>query len=139
LKNLARGTQYTGYWFQFNEAFQSGELARTGEFSHKTFGPFFNNPNASGAWQNVDINPGDVLEGRVFAQSISSDSIAGLSNFATIKIEFLDAAGNVLAENVKESVIMDGRDPDFPEDVWVEGIVNAIAPASAARARLLLA
>ena len=33
---------------------------------------------------------------------------------------------------------MDGRDPDFPEDVWVEGFVNAIAPANAARARLLL-
>lgn len=128
----------TGAWFFFNNTFFDSDIVRTGNFSLKTFGPFTGEPNASGVWQNVDVTAGDVLEARVFAQSISTDSIAGTSNFSTIKIEFLDANGDVLGDNTKESVIFDGRDPDFPEDVWIEGAVNAIVPDNATKARLLL-
>ncbi len=129
----------TGSWFLFNNAFgQDSQVVRTGESAMKTFGPFSGGPNASGAWQNVDVTPGQELEARVFAQTLAVDSIADTSNFGTIKIEFLDASGNVLSDNVKESIIINGQDPNTPEDVWVEGIVNAIAPSNAARARLLL-
>ena len=129
----------TGAWFFFNNTSFNSEVVRTGEQALKTFGPFSGGPNASGAWQNVDVEPGDVLEASVFAQSPLFDTLAGSANFATIKIEFIDESGSIMENvNTKESVIMDGRDPDFAADVWVEGVVNAIAPPNAAKARLLL-
>ncbi len=128
----------TGGWFFFNNSGFDTAVARTGSFAVKSFGPFSGSPNASGVWQNVEVSPGDELEGRVFAQSITSDTIKGNANFSTVKIEFIDALGNVLVDNAKESIILEGRDPDMPEDVWVEGVVNAIAPANAVKARFLL-
>lgn len=132
------GFENQGGWTFFNNASLSSSVARSGSQSLRAFGPFSGGPNASGAYQDVAVQPGDELEARVFARSDSGDSIAGTSNFATIKIEFLDANDNVLGANAKESVICDGRDPDFPENVWVEGVVNAVVPANAAKARVVL-
>ncbi len=128
----------TGGWYFFNNANFDTAIAQTGILSVKSFGPFSGNPDASGFWQNVDVMPGDELEGRVFAQSLSSDTIKGNANFATVKIEFIDALGNVVADNAKESVVLEGRDPDMPEDIWVEGVVNAVAPANAVKARFIV-
>lgn len=127
-----------GAWYWFNNASINSEIAaRTGDFTLKTYGPFFGSPDASGVFQNVEAQEGDVFEASAFAQTIMTDSIQGTANFTEIAIDFLDAGGNNLGNN-KSSVIMEGRDPNTPVDEWVQGIVDAVAPAGTAQARLSL-
>jgi hypothetical protein len=40
--------------------------------------------------------------------------------------------------NGKDFPVLDGRDPNIVEDTWVEGVVNAIAPAGTAYVRVSL-
>ena len=84
-----------------------------------------------------------MFEASVFGRTNSNDTIAGRSNFTTVRIEFVDAQGNVipgfedfLGANGKESVILEGRDPGITEDQWVPREVNAIAPPGAVLARV---
>lgn len=128
----------TGGWFQFANAFEATDVVRTGFFSAKAFGPFDGSTNASGIFQNVVASPGDVFEASAFASTTAADTIAGTSNFVTVKIEFLNAAGAVIGGNQKETIILNGQDPDMPEDQWVEGVVNAVAPAGTTKARVVL-
>jgi hypothetical protein len=115
----------TGGWFLFNNAFHSLDVpAHTGVFSGKAFGPFDGSTNASGFFQNVTAQPGDVFEARAFAYTPITDSIRGTSNFATVKIEFLNAAGSVINANAKETIILNGQDPDIMELIWVDCVVN---------------
>jgi hypothetical protein len=128
----------TGGWFRFANALEASDTTRTGFFSAKLFGPFDGTTNASGVFQNVAASPGDVFEASAFASSIAGDTIKGTSNFTTVKIEFLNAAGAVINANAKESIILNGQDPDMLEDTWVEGVVNAVAPAGTTKARVVL-
>ncbi len=136
----------TGEWFGFNNvSFNSGVAARTGDTALQMFGPFNGNPDASGIWQNFDAAPGEEFEASVFAQTFSDDSIKGHENFANIRIDFLDANGDVIpglgefsGANAKENVILEGRDPNIPEDEWIERQVNALAPAGTETARVTL-
>ena len=136
-------TSATGSWFTFNNVFTSTVSANSGSQSLLAFGPFTGGPDASGFFQNVDAVPGDVFEASAFGRTNSNDSIAGQSNFTTVRIEFLDAQGNVipgfeefLGANGKESVILEGRDPGITEDQWIPREVNAIAPPGTVRARV---
>lgn len=129
----------TGGWFLFaNAFFDTSIAARTGFFTGKTFGPFDGNTGASGFFQNVEASPGEVFEASAFALSPAFDSVKGTSNFATVKIEFLDATGSIINANAKESILLNGLDPDMPEDTWVLGTVNAIAPEGTTKARVVL-
>ena len=135
----------TGQWVAFGNANFNSAVSNTGFTSMNMFGPFTGMSDASGIWQNIDASPGDVFEASVFAQSLSGDSIKGQSNFTTVKVEFLNANGDVipgldqfLGANSKESIILEGRDPDMPEDVWVQRQVDAVAPAGTTKARLTL-
>ena len=134
-----------GTWIGFNNVFFETAEARTDLTSLKMFGPFTGNSDASGIWQNFEASPGEEFEASVFTKSLADDSIKGQANFTTIKLEFLDANGNILpgvgeflGENGKESVILEGRDPNMPEDEWIERQVNAKAPAGTDRARVTL-
>ncbi|MCA9241747.1 MAG: glycoside hydrolase family 16 protein, partial [Planctomycetales bacterium] len=120
-----------------------------GIYAAKMFGPFNGRADASGILQNVEATPGQEFEARVFAQTPGGDSIAGTQNFNTIALSFLDSSGSVIQEafaapgnlvdkNGKDFPLLDGRDPNMPEDLWVEGVVNAVAPAGAAYARISL-
>ncbi len=135
----------TNQWVAFNNAQISGDAALTGSVGLAMWGPFSGNPDASGIFQNVDASPGDVFEASVFAQSKSTDSIRGQANYTALKVEFLNANGDVIpglgefiGANGKENVILEGRDPDMPEDSWIERQVNAVAPAGATKARMSL-
>ena len=135
----------TGRWIAFNNVNFSNAISNSGDRSLVMFGPFSGNSDASGIFQNVDVEPGDVLEASVYCRTNVGDSIAGQANNTTIKLEFLDAAGNLipgvqpfLGGNGKESVILEGRDPDVPENRWVRREVNALAPENAVRARVSL-
>ncbi len=147
-------------WLQFGKVFIEGadpagtnpavpDAAVDGDFMAKMFGPFTGGPDASGILQNVAAQPGQEFEASVFVQTALGDSIAGMQNFDLLSLSFLDAAGNVINEsfgspgnmvpkNGKDFPLLDGRDTNMPEDEWVQGFVNAVAPAGTASARLSL-
>ncbi len=134
-----------GQWIAFNNVSFSTSQANSGSRSLAMFGPFVGSPDASGVFQNVVANPGDVFEASVFCRTNGGNSILGEANFTTIKIEFLDTQGNIipglqpfLGANGKESVVLEGRDPSVPQNVWVQRHVNAIAPQGANKARVTL-
>jgi len=133
-----------GGWALFNNASVSGtEVApQDGFASLKTFGPFSGSSNASGAFQNVPASPGQQFEGSVWAYSPSFDSILGKQNFTNITLSFLNAAGQVIGSvnfspgtNEKNTPIFDGRDPNLPQDQWIQYTVDAVAPAGTASVR----
>jgi hypothetical protein len=135
-----------GEWLLFNNAFRSGTeipMQTANDFAAlKTFGPFTGGANASGAFQNVPAVPGEQFEGSVWAYSPSLDSILGRPNFTNVTLQFLNAAGNVIdsvnfspGRNEKNTPIFDGRDPNMPQDQWIQYTVNAVAPADTAFVR----
>jgi hypothetical protein len=120
------------------------DMAHDGLFMAKVFGPFNGPPDASGIVQNVPALPGEQFEARAWMQTASGDSIAGTNNFNTVQLAFMNASGAVIEvaqfmpTNGKDFPVLDGRDPNIVEDVWVEGVVNAIAPAGTAFVRVSL-
>jgi hypothetical protein len=134
----------TGGWTLFNNSFlESGPVVpQEGLFALKTFGPFTGSPNASGAFQNVPAAPGQQFEGSVWAHSPSSDSILGNQNFTNVTLSFVNSAGAVIGSvnfspgtNEKNTPIFDGRDPNMPQNEWIQYSVNAVAPAGTAYVR----
>lgn len=133
-----------GAWTLFNNAYlETGPVTpQDGLFALKTFGPFHGGADASGAFQNVPASPGQQFEGSVWAYSPSGDSILGNNNFTNITLQFCNAAGAVIGSvafspgtNQKDTPIFDGRDPNMPQDQWIEYTVNAVAPAGTASVR----
>ena len=127
---------------------QVPDQALDGHFMASMFGPF-NGQDASGLLQNVPAQAGQEFEARVSVQTLSADSILGNEIFNLISLSFLDATGNVIQEefgapgnlinkNGRDFPLLDGRDSTIPEDTWVEGIVNAVAPVGTAAARVTL-
>jgi hypothetical protein len=120
------------------------DMAHEGVFMAKAFGPFNGPPDASGIVQNVAAAPGEQFEARAWMQTAGGDSIAGTNNFNTIQIAFMNSSGAVIESapfvpvNGKDFPMLDGRDPNIVEDTWVEGVVNAIAPAGTAYVRVSL-
>ncbi len=142
-------------WLKFNNVFiepddiggidpSVPDMAPDGVFMAKMFGPFSGGPNASGLVQNVVATPGEQFEARAKALTAAGDSIAGKQNYNTVAISFLNASGNVIETapfvpvNGKDFPLLDGRDPNMPQDLFVEGVVNAIAPAGTVSARISL-
>lgn len=135
-----------GGWQLFNNASRNTEqVAQDGFFALKTFGPFHGNVDASGAFQNVAAVPGEEFEGSVWAFTPTGDSIKGQNNYTNITLSFVNSAGAVIGSvnyspgtNEKNTPIFDGRDPNMPQDSWVQYSVNAIAPAGTAYVRTSL-
>jgi hypothetical protein len=118
-------------------------MAHEGITMAKAFGPFNGPPDASGLVQNVPALPGEQFEARAWMQAPSGDTIIGTSNFNTIALSFLNASGGVISTaagptNGKDFPVLDGRDPNIQADTWVEGVVNAVAPAGTAYVRVSL-
>jgi hypothetical protein len=119
-------------------------MAHDGVFMVKAFGPFNGPPDASGLVQNVPASAGEQFEARAWMQAPSGDTIIGTANYNTVALSFLDASGSVLETapfvpvNGKDFPVLDGRDPNIVADTWVEGVVDAIAPAGTAYVRVSL-
>lgn len=151
-------TTTTGEWLSFgNVSFEADDIsgldpgvpdmAPDGIFMAKMFGPFSGGPDASGVLQNVVASPGQTFEASLLSLTPGADSIAGNENFTALAISFLDASGNEIQEafadpgnivdtNGVEFPLLDGRDVNMPEDVFVKGTASAIAPAGTAYARM---
>jgi hypothetical protein len=120
------------------------DMAHEGVFMAKAFGPFNGPPDASGIVQNVPASPGEQFEARAWMQTADGDSIQGTNNFNTIQLAFMNSSGAVIESapfvpvNGKDFPVLDGRDPNIVEDTWLEGVVNAIAPAGTAYVRVSL-
>lgn len=140
--NVGLGTN-TGTWVSFNNgSFVFGGLdgapaAADGAFLGKTFGPFKGFSDASGFQQQIAATEGQEFELSASAISPSTDSILGTENFTEVQLGFFDAAGNDLGEG-STFPLLDGRDANMPEDVYVEGVASAVAPAGTAFARVTL-
>ncbi len=120
------------------------DMAHEGIFIAKAFGPFSGGTDASGLVQNVPALPGEQFEARAWMQAPSGDTIIGTQNYNTLQLSFLNASGAVIESapfvpvNGKDFPVLDGRDPNIPANLWVEGVVDAIAPAGTAYARVSL-
>jgi hypothetical protein len=134
----------TGGWTLFNNSYyEVGPVVpQDGLFAIKTFGPFHGGADASGVFQNVPASPGQQFEGSVWAYSPTSDSILTRQNYTNITLSFVNSAGAVIGSvnysagtNEKNTPIFDGRDPNMPQDQWVQYTVNAVAPAGTAYVR----
>lgn len=128
-------------WEQFGNASADSAqvLAQDGLTSMKTFGPFTGSSDATGAFQTVTgIEAGKEYSASVFAFNPSSmiDSLVGTNNFAEIKLEFQDTAGNTLSE--ASTPIYDGRDPLLStagvQDNFNEFVVEGLAPEGTTQA-----
>ncbi|MEM7577200.1 MAG: family 16 glycosylhydrolase [Planctomycetota bacterium] len=126
-----------GGWAAFNNASISSETtASDGGFLLKTFGPFNGFiSDASGAFQDVAVTPGQEIEASIDAITLSTDTIASTNNFTEFTLEFRDANDNVLG-NGRSAAVLDGRDPNVVEDEFVTATLNALVPDGAVEARI---
>jgi hypothetical protein len=117
-------------WGAFNFAYTSVEYARTGANSFKVYGPWFQY-GGSGATQVVAATPGQTYTLAGYALSPTGDYITG-NNFASLKLEFLNAANAVVGTS--ESIF----DRTKPIDTWNLLSSSAVAPATATQARAVI-
>ncbi|MEM9186252.1 MAG: glycoside hydrolase family 16 protein [Planctomycetota bacterium] len=156
--NVAAGTT-TGQWFSFNNAQfvvddilgtdpNLPDMAADGISFGQVFGPFAasaTQTDASGFIQQVAAAPGEEFEvsAKVLTPS-GADTIAGSENFTTVAISFVNEFGAELLtapfvpQDGSDFPLLDGRDPNIVEDVYVEGTASAVAPAGTAFARVTL-
>jgi hypothetical protein len=113
------------------------DVAHDGIFMLKAFGPFNGPPDASGIVQNVPAVAGEQFEASAWFQAPSGDTIIGTQNFNTISLSFHDINGVQIGTG-SETHVLDGADPNIVADTWVKGVVNGLAPAGTAFARVNL-
>lgn len=130
-------------WVEFSEGWNIDTVAaaggppviapRTGNFLCKMFGRFWGVYNASGVYQQLPAQPGQIWQIDGFARSNSDDSIAGTQNFMQMRVEFLDAANAVIGSN--QGLMLDAAGPF---NVWVDATpVQATAPAGTVAMRAI--
>lgn len=130
-------------WAGFNDPnirFTTTTTARTGSQSLKMFGPFDFIGGGVGATQKVAALPGEAFTGEIYAQNLSSDPIMG-NNFGVYKIEFLNAAMNLVAGGVAGVDVFESNmiNATTPRDQWtLLGVGTAPAPAGTAFAQAVI-
>lgn len=122
-------------WVEYSEGWNIDAVAaaggppviapRTGNSLCKMFGRFWGVYNASGVYQQLAAQPGQVWQIHGYARSNSDDTISGTQNFMQMRIEFLDGSNTVIGSN--QGLMIDGTGPF---NVWVDATpVQATAPA----------
>ena len=118
-------------WSTFNDALTSVEYAYNGSAnSFKVFGPS-QQFAGSGGLQVIPATAGLTYTLAGFAFSPANDFITG-NNFATLKLEFLNAASNVIGST--ESVFNRNK----PADIWNVLSSSAVAPTNTTQARAII-
>lgn len=151
----------TGEWVTFNSASLATNSTRpTSEGSNSVamFGPFRDQFDASGMWQNAPASAGQEFRASIKTLTESTDSIFRDPDtgeydgdtkvrFLELSLQFRDAAGNVIQEipsnpdsvpaNDQVIRMLDSSDPlqQNLEDEWIEYSIDAIAPEGTALVR----
>jgi len=118
-------------WGGFNANFTSSAQARTGTQSLKIFGPFFQGGGA-GAVQAQPAVVGTSYTASAYALTPAGDAING-SNFATVKVEFLDATNTVIGAFESPHLTSAG-----PFDTWTLLSATGVAPAGTVNAQIVV-
>lgn len=120
-------------WFGFNDVFTTTAAANTGSQALKIFGPFFPGGGAGAVQPIGAVAPGEIVNANAFAFTPAGDALTP-SNFAVVKIEFLDAGSNIVGFN--ESVQINTG--NLPVDTWTQFSASGVAPANTATAQVVL-
>jgi hypothetical protein len=134
LPNASGGDVYaSANWSAFNDAYTTANVSpNSGTQALKIFGPFFQFGGAGVVQGGFAAAPGQTWQASAFLRNDSADAIQG-SNFAVVKIEFLNA-GN--------AVVGAFESPHFtaanPQNVWTPEAVLGTAPANTVSAQIVL-
>ena len=118
-------------WNAFSNAFSDTTFVHSGAKAAKFFGCWCGPYNATGVFQDLPAQPGQLWEGKAWVGTTSGDHIAG-GNFAVLNIEFRDALNNTI-----EFVSTPAADANTPGDQWSQVTVTGIAPAGTVVARIV--
>ena len=108
-------------------------LPRSGEHVAKLFGRFEDVRNFSGMYQEFLTKPGQQWRVVAFIAHQTGDLLQG-ENRAFAKFDFVDEAGELVGGSEAASRLT----ANAPADVYLKSIVEATAPANAARVRVVL-
>ncbi len=128
-------------WTQFNYGFRSGTnesgfgiTARNDSgFSLKTFGPYTNYLEGSGAYQDLTASAGQNWRLTGYCLNWQNDKLTGSNGFGVAQLQFLDSTNGVIftAEGSRF-----GTDVPFPLDTWQFFEVEATnAPSGTVKVR----
>jgi len=132
--NASGGDQYgSANWSAFNDAYTTITIPpHGGTQALKVFGPFFQFGGAGVVQGGFAASPGQQWTASAFLRNSSADPIQG-SNFAVVKVEFLDAGNSVLSGF---------ESPHFtaanPQDVWTPEVAIGTAPVNTTSAQIVL-
>ena len=117
----------------------NGQLPQDGSHALKMYGQFNGGPSSSGVSQGVSISGGDSIRAVASTQTPSWDTLFGKSNDVTMTIEFYSAFGAAYgSSDFLGEVTQLVHDGSTPEDAWFDHELEAIAPAGAVEARLVV-
>ncbi|QDU33475.1 hypothetical protein KS4_15230 [Poriferisphaera corsica] len=119
-------------WGSFNFTFTSKALSNTDEKSLKLYGPWFDGGGSGVTQGGFAASEGQQWHASTMALNSSIDALTE-NNFALIKIEFFDAANNVIA-----AVESDKVESTSPLDTWTMLTVDALAPVDTVSAQIVL-
>ncbi len=125
------GTLFDG-WLNFDNVFAE-PLGFDDSDAAKMFGNFNFPFNFSNVQQVVPVDAGTLYTASVFSLHLTDDAITGTQNQAIMKVEWLDAADDVIGFD--ERIVLDGSSPT---DIYFLESFNAEAPAGAVNARFVL-
>ena len=119
-------------WGRFgNNIYVEDTYAQEGTYSVKMFGNFFDVENYTGVTQTfTNVAVGDELSISAWGYTPSDDSIVGGGNRVVVKWDFIDANGAQIFG--ADSPLLDGADPNTPEDQWVQATNLNTFPQEAA-------
>lgn len=128
------GDQYASTnWFGFNDAYTTVNVTpNSGLQALKIFGPFFQYGGAGVVQPGFAASPGETWEASAYALNSSADPIQG-SNFAVVKMEFLDAGNSVIGAFESPQV-----NASTPQNTWTLRSVQGMAPAGTVAAQIVL-
>jgi len=121
-------------WTVFNGAVQSSNVAHSGSFSLKTYGPYGTNFDASGAHQEITsgFSAGQtwVLDG--YAVNWSGDPMSGSNAWAVGQLRFFSGGiGGTLLQATNTIAYGSPTGVSMPENVWQHFLAIATVPAGA--------
>jgi hypothetical protein len=121
-------------WGAFNNAFTTISVpAHSGAQSLKVYGPFFQFGGSGVVQGGFAANPGETWEASAYLRNDSSDPMQG-TNFAVVKMEFLNAVNNVIG--FAESTQFNAS--NSTANTWELRSIQGVAPAGTTSAQIVL-